>query len=73
MLIDVDDFKRINDGVAATNLGPTTLSIGVATWDAEGDSSSDQLIRAADHALYTAKRNGRDRVELLDARALVDV
>jgi PleD family two-component response regulator len=59
-------------GAGAANPGPTTLSIGVATWDAEVDSSSDQLIRAADHALYTAKRNGRDRVELFDARALVD-
>ncbi len=63
----------MTDGAAATALGPITLSIGVATWDAEGDSSSDQLIRAADHALYAAKRNGRDRVEWLDARALVDV
>ena len=41
----------------------STLSIGVATWDAEEDSSPDDLICAADSALYSAKRKGRDRIE----------
>lgn len=40
---------------------PVTVSAGVATYpqDAEGEAS---LIAAADHALYRAKRTGRDRV-----------
>jgi diguanylate cyclase (GGDEF)-like protein len=51
----------------------TTLSIGVATWNAEVDSSPDELVSAADRALYAAKHNGRDRVELFDMQALTRV
>jgi PleD family two-component response regulator len=43
----------------ATPLGET-VSIGVVTWD--GQQSPEQLIRAADDALYQAKHEGRDRV-----------
>lgn len=45
---------------------PATISIGVATWNAEEEFSADQLIFAADRALYAAKHNGRDRVEVFD-------
>ena len=40
-------------------LGPITVSAGIATYPAHGDNSED-LIRAADEALYQAKRAGRD-------------
>ena len=41
-----------------------TVSLGVATY--EGDKTSDlqNLIAAADQALYRAKRKGKNRVEL---------
>jgi diguanylate cyclase (GGDEF)-like protein len=40
--------------------GPVTLSFGIAAYPANGDSG-EALIRAADAALYEAKRGGRDR------------
>lgn len=39
-----------------------TISAGVASWCDEFEDGSD-LIKAADNALYKAKRNGRNRVE----------
>jgi diguanylate cyclase (GGDEF)-like protein len=39
-----------------------TASVGVAAYPAHGKSVAD-LLRAADAALYAAKRQGRDRVE----------
>ncbi|MFZ5448519.1 MAG: diguanylate cyclase [Thermodesulfobacteriota bacterium] len=42
-------------------LKPITLSLGVAVYPIHGETGSD-LIRAADAALYQAKRAGRDRV-----------
>lgn len=42
----------------------TTLSIGVAVYPGHG-TSGDELIRAADAALYQAKHTGRDRVVVM--------
>jgi diguanylate cyclase (GGDEF)-like protein len=50
------------------NVKPMTISLGVAAYPDHG-SSSLELIKAADVALYQAKRAGRDRVVLSnDAR-----
>jgi diguanylate cyclase (GGDEF)-like protein len=43
---------------------PMTVSIGVATWSPEMKNDYQQLITAADQALYIAKKQGRDRLAL---------
>ncbi|TKR30529.1 diguanylate cyclase [Luteimonas gilva] len=43
-------------------LPKVTVSIGVAAFPGDGDAP-EELLRAADEALYRAKRNGRNRVE----------
>ncbi|PDT01076.1 diguanylate cyclase [Rhizobium chutanense] len=48
--------------------GMVTVSIGVATMS-ERFSTPAELIEAADQALYAAKKNGRDRVEVAATQA----
>jgi len=45
---------------------PIAVSIGVAQWTPEIGAFPDRLIAAADHALYAAKNEGRNRYALYD-------
>jgi diguanylate cyclase (GGDEF)-like protein len=49
-------------------LGSLTMSFGIATWEESMERDGSTLIKAADAALYRAKRDGRNRV-MLDARS----
>lgn len=66
-------FDRVHAAVAAspiaTRVGDVsiTLSFGVKVWD--GEASEDDLLAAADVALYRAKEGGRDRVCVAGADA----
>lgn len=63
--------ERLRERIAATpcptdsGVVPITVSIGVAV--AERGESFQSLIRRADRALYRAKTNGRNRVEVAQA------
>jgi diguanylate cyclase (GGDEF)-like protein len=45
------------------DLGRVTLSLGVASWPDQA-LSPEELLKAADKALYRAKQKGRNRVEV---------
>jgi diguanylate cyclase (GGDEF)-like protein len=45
---------------------PIAASIGVAQWTAEIGSFSERLMAAADHALYAAKKDGKNRHAVYD-------
>lgn len=59
--------ERLRAGVAQhafplAPLGSITVSVGISCYPEDGDTVAS-LIEAADRALYTAKRKGRNRVE----------
>ncbi|MCL9684224.1 diguanylate cyclase [Legionella maioricensis] len=47
----------------AQEVGPITISIGVSTYPSDG-KSPEELIEAADKALYYVKKNGKNKVAL---------
>jgi len=46
---------------------PIAISIGVAEWDRAVGEFPDRLIAHADHALYAAKKNGKNDFALYEA------
>jgi len=73
---DVDALAKISGSYALTVTGATaasaagsadprvTISVGVAALDGSGRVDLDELIRAADSAMYSAKSAGRNTVRL---------
>jgi diguanylate cyclase (GGDEF)-like protein len=49
---------------------PVAASIGVAQWNREVGAFPDRLIAAADHALYVAKKGGKNRHAVYDPSPL---
>ncbi len=50
---------------------PLTVSIGLASYR-DSDRDFNDLLRRADQALYKAKKNGRNRVEIAEAESSID-
>ena len=56
------EFRYTEDG--KNEIVKTTISIGIAKYDASLDFISEDLIKRADTAMYNAKEGGRNRVEM---------
>jgi diguanylate cyclase (GGDEF)-like protein len=56
-----EDIKQLNVRCGGQLLGAVTLSVGIAVFPDNGESA-EQLLKAADEALYRAKESGRDRI-----------
>lgn len=62
--------KELSVDYAGQLLGSISISVGVATYPEHG-ATMIEVMRAADQALYRAKREGRDRVCVWTIQALV--
>ena len=54
-------LQRVLLDLMQKNSWPVTFSIGAATFVAEPESL-EQMIQSADELMYTAKRNGKNRI-----------
>ncbi len=57
------DISKVNSDVTEKNIG-VTISLGVAEYSLDDDENT--LLQKADKALYRAKENGRNRVEIYE-------
>jgi diguanylate cyclase (GGDEF)-like protein/PAS domain S-box-containing protein len=64
----LDEIRRLEVREEGNLLGALTVSIGVATFPENG-STPEELIAAADQALYDAKDAGRDRIAIASVTA----
>jgi diguanylate cyclase (GGDEF)-like protein/PAS domain S-box-containing protein len=64
------EVKQLGVEYGGQLLGAITLSMGVAVFPDHGTTMGD-VVRAADQALYHAKRKGRDRVSAWTAESVV--
>jgi diguanylate cyclase (GGDEF)-like protein len=65
-----NQVKQLSVEYAGQLLGAVSVSMGVALFPDHGTKLSD-VLRASDQALYAAKREGRDRVSMWTAEAIV--
>ena len=63
-LILAENVQRNIGELQIKSIGQITISVGVAEY--QSGESIDQFITEVDQALYTAKRKGRNRVEIFD-------
>ncbi len=66
----LQQVKQLSVEYAGQLLGAVSISMGVALFPDHGTTMGD-VLRASDQALYTAKREGRDRVSVWTAEAVV--
>jgi len=62
----LDVCRQDAEGCAGNDV-PVTVSIGAAQWSRGVGTFPDRLIVAADHALYAARKGGKNRHAAYDA------
>jgi diguanylate cyclase (GGDEF)-like protein len=74
MAVTLERAESLREQVMKTQLGIdeidneiVTISLGVAIFPQHG-KTADELLQAADKAMYLAKRAGRNRVKTADER-----
>jgi len=61
----LDVCRQDAEGCTGNDI-PIAVSIGIAQWNTEIGAFPDRLIAAADHALYEAKKEGKNRYAAYD-------
>jgi GGDEF domain-containing protein len=61
----IDICREDAEGCVGPDI-PIAVSIGVAQWTRQMGAFPDRLIAAADHALYAAKNDGKNRHAVYD-------
>ena len=68
----LEDAREAAEGIRRTprhKRGSPTLSIGIAPFDGNPEQIADDVLVAADMALYQAKQEGKNRVSIYDGKA----
>jgi len=60
-----EGIKALATPSSGADFPPVTMSVGVAAYPDHGQTS-EEILAAADRALYRAKAEGRDRVAVAD-------
>ena len=68
-MIAAERIRKAIEEVEIEVIGHITASIGVATFGEHSDNLTE-LLEITDYAMYTSKKNGRNRVTLADSRLL---
>ncbi len=68
-MIAAERIRKAIEEVEIEVIGNITASIGVATFGEHSDNLTE-LLEITDYAMYTSKKNGRNRVTLADSRLL---
>jgi diguanylate cyclase (GGDEF)-like protein len=70
-------YERVRAKIAnhkiATRSGDVSITISIGITSSTGDETADEMLAAADAALYMAKKNGRNQLAFSDPAISIDI